>query len=147
MLTSPLYGQQKGRVKGTVVSQTGSLLSGVTVTVTDSLNKVITNTATDAKGLFLFESLEAGKSYNIRFSIVGYGNKEENNFIVKPADNNSILIRMEEGSSQLDEVVVVGYGTQKKLILLELSIWSAKKCLKDAWLLMQRKCYKVLFQI
>ncbi|MGA6120826.1 SusC/RagA family TonB-linked outer membrane protein [Sphingobacterium anhuiense] len=114
VLTSPLYGQQKGRVKGTVVSQTGSLLSGVTVTVTDSLNKVITNTATDAKGLFLFESLEAGKSYNIRFSIVGYGNKEENNFIVKPADNNSILIRMEEGSSQLDEVVVVGYGTQKK---------------------------------
>src|SRR4051812_2968571 len=46
------------------------------------------------------------------FSYVGYGNQE-----IPVGNNTSINVQMAAGASQLNDVVVVGYGTQRKATL------------------------------
>ncbi len=89
-------------VKGTVVDKTGAALPGVTVT----LKATTIGTQTDANGHF---SINAPVNGILRFTFVGYNAKEI-------AVNNQMIINttLDENSTNLNEVVVIGYGTQKK---------------------------------
>mgnify|MGYP000844894834 CR=1 FL=1 len=78
----------------------GRLIIGATVTS----EKTLKGTITDLDGKF---SLEIPENTNLAISYVGYRNQ-----IVKGYSN--MIIRMQEDSRMLDEVVVVGYGTQRK---------------------------------
>lgn len=87
-------------VTGTVVDNTGEPLIGATVMVKGSSN----GTATDIDGNFTLNNVE-GKT--IVVSYVGYKTKEV-------AAAPELKIVLEEDNSTLDELVVVGYGVQKK---------------------------------
>lgn len=87
-------------VTGTVVDNTGEPLIGATVMVKGSSN----GTATDIDGNFTLKNVE-GKT--IVVSYVGYKTKEV-------AAAPELKIVLEEDNSTLDELVVVGYGVQKK---------------------------------
>ena len=89
-------------VKGTVVDKTGAALPGVTVT----LKATTIGTQTDANGHF---SINAPVDGTLRFTFVGYNAKEV-------AVNNQMVINvsLQENTTDLNEVVVIGYGTQKK---------------------------------
>ena len=96
------YAQTKV-VTGTVVSSLdGTVLPGVNVIVKGTT----IGTTTDFDGGF---SLSVSSEDLLVFSYVGFKTQE-----VSVGNKSSFSISLEEDASQLDEVIIVGYGTQKK---------------------------------
>lgn len=93
---------QKVTVKGKVVDVNGEPIIGATVRETGTTN----GTITDFDGNFSFEAGENGK---LEISYVGYKNQE---FIAKKG--KVLAVTLKEDTETLEEVVVVGYGVQKK---------------------------------
>lgn len=91
-------------VNGKVTDAAGELLIGVNVAV-DGVGVGIT----DIDGNY-YMKVPVGST--LTFTYVGY-----KPLSVKVKDKTTINIRMEEDNNALDEVVVIGYGTQKKVNL------------------------------
>lgn len=89
-------------ITGTVADEGGAKLPGVTVTNKQSNIKA----GTDAAGKF---SIAAKSGDVLSFSMVGFETKE-----VTVGSLADIKVTINSTSSDLDQVVVVGYGTQKK---------------------------------
>jgi hypothetical protein len=89
-------------VKGTVKDASGVTLPGVTVKIKGT--SIGTQTTTD--GTF---SITAPSDGTLLFSYLGYDTKE-----VAIAGRPHISVEITSNSKSLDDVVVVGYGTQKK---------------------------------
>lgn len=90
-------------VEGTVSDENGEPLIGVNVQVKGS-NK---GASTDLNGHFVLEDIDENAVLVI--SYIGYVTQE-----VPVSGNRNLTITMVPDSQLLDEVVVVGYGTQKK---------------------------------
>jgi TonB-linked SusC/RagA family outer membrane protein len=98
------YAQAGGiKVKGKATDATGESLIGVTVMVKDSS----IGTATDIDGNY--ELTVPGQSSVLRFTYIGYVAKEETVGI-----RTIINVQLQEDNNVLNEVVVVGYDTQRK---------------------------------
>lgn len=97
--------QGQGIVRGTVTDSSGEPLIGVSILVKGTANGVIS----DLDGGF---SISAAADDVLQFSYVGYINQE-----IQVGNKKILNVIMEEDTKQLDEVVVVGYGTQKKVNL------------------------------
>src|SRR5690606_28870541 len=67
----------------------------------------------DSDGLFGLRSLLQGENYSICAHHLGYTTDSVTNFRVSGTNKNTILFRLISNVDVLDEVVVVGYGTQK----------------------------------
>ncbi len=93
-------------VKGKVTDEQGQPLIGVTVMVKGSTKGAQTN----ADGEF---SIEAPESATLVFSYIGHESQE---VAVKDA-GKALSIVLKGGASGLTEIVVVGYGAQKKINL------------------------------
>ncbi len=93
---------QSQTIKGVVSAEGGLPLPGVTVLVKDTT----TGTATDFDGNY---EISAQPNDVLVFSFIGYTTRE-----VSVGSKTTINVTLEENLSQLEEVVVVGYGTQKK---------------------------------
>ena len=106
-------------VTGTVLDENTNPLSGVTVVAVNSVDTSLTyTTITDVDGIFRFNQLAPGTSYDFRFTYIGYEPYVTNNFVVRSGESNSMAVRMiSSGSAALEEVIVVGYGTQKRVNL------------------------------
>lgn len=102
LLCSMVTFAQTVKVEGTVKDATGNSLPGVTVMVKGTKKGV----ATSDLGRF---SLQAEKTDVLVFSFTGFTTKEET---VGP--RTTINVTLLENVSTLNDVVVVGYGTQKK---------------------------------
>ena len=89
------------QVSGTVLDSNGEPLIGASVMVKGSS----IGTATDMDGNF---NLKAAPGATLVISYVGYETKE-----VK-ASATPLTVRLNDNESMLNEVVVVGYGVQKK---------------------------------
>ena len=88
-------------VKGTVVDNSGEPLVGAAVVVKGAGE----GTMTDLDGNFM---LPASKGQQLEISYVGFATKDVT------VGDGPMEIRMSESTNNLDEVVVVGYGTMKK---------------------------------
>jgi TonB-linked SusC/RagA family outer membrane protein len=98
--------QEPGTVSGTVTSVSdGEPLIGASVLVKGTT----IGTDTDIDGKF---TVKAKKGDVLQFRYVGYEPSE-----VKVGDNNVINVMLQENENNLDEVVVVGYGTQKRKLV------------------------------
>ena len=97
--------QQSKLVKGTIVDATGMPVIGANVMVKGTTN----GTITDMDGNF---SLEADNNAILVVSYIGFANQE-----IKVGNQTNLAITMKEDAEALDELVVVGYGTQKKVNL------------------------------
>lgn len=103
LLLSVGYTQaQNVQVTGTVSDETGSPLPGVTIL----LKGTTTGTTTDLDGKY---SISGPASGVLVFSFIGYTLMEET-----IGNRSQISISLSPDLSDLDEVVVVGYGTVKK---------------------------------
>jgi TonB-linked SusC/RagA family outer membrane protein len=91
------------QLAGRVVSANNEGLPGVTVVVKGTTN----GTTTGADGSFKLSVPETGGT--LVFSYIGYQTQER-----KFAGSETLTIKLLEDTKALDEVVVVGYGTQKK---------------------------------
>lgn len=97
---------QQRTLSGIVTDSNGQPLSNVTVNENGTNNR----TTTQADGRF--EIVSRSSNVVLVFSIVGYNSQE-----VSVGNNSNIQVRMEEAVQSVDEVVVVGYGQQKKVNL------------------------------
>ena len=94
--------QQAKRITGTVVDASGPIIGASVVVKGTSVG-----VATDYDGNF---SLNASPGQTLVVSYIGYLTKE----IKVTANQSNYNITLDEDKQQLDEVVVVGYGTMKK---------------------------------
>ena len=113
LFTLPLKAQNNAVVTGTVISENGDLLQGVTVKAISENEKESYTALTNDKGVFVFRQLTVGGEYNFTASYVGYDDNAVRSFKVK-SGNNSILIKLQPSNNSLEQVVVIGYGTQKR---------------------------------
>lgn len=90
------------KIKGTVLDEKGNSIPGATVLVKGTT----TGTATDLNGAFSFNVPDGA---TLIISFVGYVTQE-----VAIGNRQNIEVVLKEDAAQLDEVVVVGYGSQKK---------------------------------
>lgn len=99
--TAVAFAQGTINVNGTVKDEAGDPLIGVTVRESGSKNA----TVTDLDGNFKINGVRQGAT--LRFSYIGMDDK------VMSA-NTDMVITMTANSNQLDQVVVIGYGSVKK---------------------------------
>lgn len=98
--------QQAGkRITGVVLDKNGEPIIGANVVVKGTTS----GTITDVDGKYV---LEVSDGAVLQISYIGYNPAE-----VKVGKENVIRIVLHEDTQALDEVVVVGYGTQKKVNL------------------------------
>jgi TonB-linked SusC/RagA family outer membrane protein len=101
-------------VAGIVRSADGAPLSNVSVTVKNAHSNFSAGTQTDSSGVFHFAGLEAGGGYEFIFSSIGFEQQIFSNNTLKPGSVFSLVVKMNAAQEGLNEVVVVGYGTQQK---------------------------------
>jgi TonB-linked SusC/RagA family outer membrane protein len=104
-LSYTTWAQTQSNVNGLVTDFSGEPLIGVSILVKGTSN----GTVTDLDGKF---SLSAEMGNMLQISYVGYISQE-----VKVESDKLLRIIMEEDTKKLEEVVVIGYGTQKKVNL------------------------------
>ena len=103
MLATLTWAQGTVTVKGTVTDQQNEPLIGVTVMID---GQTAGGTVTDFDGNY---SLKAASNATLKFSYIGYQDQK-----IAIAGKTTINVTMKEDAALLEEVVVVGYGTQKK---------------------------------
>lgn len=92
------------KVKGRITGNDGLPLAGVVVTVSGNTSKGVIS---DNDGAY---EIEADGKASLEFSCIGYKT------ITEAVSGRSVIdVVMEEDSQMLEEIVVVGYGTQKKV--------------------------------
>ena len=96
---------QTSTVTGTVTDNNGAPLAGVTVGIKGKKTFV---TATGTNGKFTVTTVNPSTDV-LLFSYVGFQKQE-----FKLNGQNSITVTLQPGGGSLGEVVVVGYGTQKR---------------------------------
>jgi TonB-linked SusC/RagA family outer membrane protein len=98
--------QQQGKtITGKVVDINGEPIIGANIIEVGTNNGTVTN----MDGNF---SLKVADNATIRVSYIGYVEQE-----IKTTGKSSFQVTLQENVKSLDEVVVVGYGTQKKVNL------------------------------
>lgn len=98
----PLWGLAQPVVRGTVTSSEGEALSGVTVIVENTT----TGTVSNARGHY---QLKASTGDTLIFSLLGYES------VRMPVSGTEMNVVLTPDTQQVEEVVVVGYGIQRKV--------------------------------
>ena len=93
---------QTSFVKGSVTDEKGESMPGVNIVVKGTTVGVVT----DINGKF---QIEAGAKATLSISFVGYKTQD-----IPVGGKKEINVKLEQNNLQVDEVVVVGYGVQRK---------------------------------
>jgi TonB-linked SusC/RagA family outer membrane protein len=96
---------KKRTVKGTVKDNNGEPVIGATIMESGTKN----GTVTDADGNFVIEIASDSK---LDITSIGYKSQT-----IKPSATGTTSVSLSEDSNLLDDVVVVGYGTQRKKLI------------------------------
>ncbi len=101
---------QAGRIAGTVTdSTTGTPLPGVNVVIVGTQ----TGASTGGDGSYVISGLDPG-AYDVQASFIGYTSQIVEDVEVSTAEATLVDIVLSESTVQLEDVVVVGYGTQRR---------------------------------
>jgi hypothetical protein len=100
---SPLAAQVH-QLTGKVTGEGANELPGVSIVVKGTQR----GTVTDANGDYSLP-LPAGESVTLTFSFLGYQSQD-----ITPGAQTRLNVSLKPGDNALSEVVVVGYGTQRK---------------------------------
>lgn len=99
---SPVTEREKKKVSGLILDENKMSVAGASVTVKNQTRGVIA----DAEGRF---TIDVDEGDVLIISFLGYSDKE-----VQVGKDTDITIELSPKSSELDEVTVVAYGTQRK---------------------------------
>ena len=115
-ISSKGFSQTNATVTGIVSNEAGVPIAGATIT---AVNEIASTgqftTITSNKGEFNFKQLAVGAKYRFIVSYTGYKEQVIQNYTVKVSGNTAIKVTLAVSNADLDEVIVVGYGTQKRL--------------------------------
>lgn len=100
---------QTGDISGTVTdAQSGETLPGVNVVIVGTTQ----GAATNAEGEYTIGGLEAGE-YDLRATFVGY-EAVEKSVDVAAGETTTVDFALQPSAQQLEDLVVVGYGTREE---------------------------------
>ncbi|WP_295117040.1 TonB-dependent receptor [uncultured Chitinophaga sp.] len=118
MLNTGVFAQeQTATVEGVVTDEQGVPLPFVSVLARNTLTKKSFPAISDSLGRFRFANVPTVGTYAFDFSSYGYQKRSVTGYVVKSGVPNSVMVSLTIDESKLSEVVVVGYGTQKKVNL------------------------------
>ena len=95
--------EQQRKIQGKIIDESGNPLEGVSVKIKGESH----GTITDVTGAF---TLVVANNAILEITYVGFQTQE-----INVGAKNNFTIVMKGGTTELDQVVVVGYGTQKKV--------------------------------
>ncbi|WP_166332994.1 SusC/RagA family TonB-linked outer membrane protein [Sphingobacterium chungjuense] len=98
---------QTNNLSGRVSSQSGEAVQGATVRILGTQLAISTNEA----GEYAFNAIPLGNRM-VTVEVVGYETAQQS--IVINAGSNTLDFQLQASSSDLEEVVVIGYGTQRR---------------------------------
>ncbi len=101
-------------VSGLIQDEKGEPLRGASVIATNTKTKFSAGAQTDSLGVFTFQRLPAGGPYSFTISSIGYESQTLSNYTIKTGATVLLSVKLQSQTGALGEVVVVGYGTQKK---------------------------------
>lgn len=109
-LIKTTYLLASGIVKGKVTESKGQPMAGVTIKLEGLGEEQVKST--DGQGNYMFSSIKPG-SYKLSYYYLGY-TTQSRMVVVAEGENPDLNVVLEEAAAQLGEIVVVGFGTQKK---------------------------------
>lgn len=105
----------KDAVRGVVKNEKSLPMGQVSVVVKDRNSAFTKATQTNDAGMFSFHQLESGHTYNFTFSFLGYQPKTMEGYLYNAGDMITLAVKLDSAQAgSLNEVVVVGYGTQRR---------------------------------
>lgn len=115
LMSGALFSQaKKESVRGIVQDEKGQSLIGVTITVENKAKNFFAHTQSDTTGMFSFKELEPGGPYKFTFSYIGYEKQVLEGYEYNKNEVITLSVKLQVSSRNLNEMVVVGYGTQRK---------------------------------
>ena len=111
---------QQKTVSGVVTDETNQPMPGVAVTVPGTTMGVIT----DIDGNY---HIKLNEGEQLHFSFIGYQNQD-----IDPSGRTQINVQLQPESTELDDIVVVGYGTMKKSDLSGASVSVGEEAIKGS---------------
>lgn len=99
---------QNGSISGKIVDEHGQPLPGATATV----NGTTSGAAADANGNYVIRGVKPG-TYTVTARFVGYKDLSKS-VTLPPSGNVTAQFQLQPAATALNEIVVVGYGTQRK---------------------------------
>jgi TonB-linked SusC/RagA family outer membrane protein len=121
-IAQPRVIQKLIKITGKVTDEKGESLPGVSVRVLNSP----TGTVTNITGLY---EITAAEDATLLFTYIGYSNQ---NIAVNSQTTLNVVLKVDAAASTLNEVVVVGYGTQKRVSITGAVAVISSKELKQA---------------
>ena len=117
-----VFAQQRNTLSGTVTDSNGEPLIGANVTVKGTNNGSIT----DVNGKYTLQQVPSNAT--LVFAYIGYLSQE-----IAVNNQRTVDMKLKEDTQNLDEVVVVGYGTQaKRDMAVSVAVVDAKKLQKTS---------------
>jgi len=109
-ITVVMFGQATttSGINGKIVDPSGKALPGATVVAIHVPSGSQYGAVANADGLFSIQGMRPGGPYTIEVSFIGYAKKSLTNISLLLGENFVLNAGMEEASTQLNEVVVVG---------------------------------------
>lgn len=111
---SPSRAQEASQVKGVVHNNNNEPLAGVSVIIRNTKSNFSSGTTTDSSGVFSFLRLPPGGPYAFSFSAVGFESQTLSGYHTQNNGILTLMVKMKGSVTSLDQVVVVGYGAQKR---------------------------------
>ncbi|MBI9064930.1 MAG: SusC/RagA family TonB-linked outer membrane protein [Marinilabiliaceae bacterium] len=116
-----VFQQEDVLIKGKITDSKGDPLVGVNVYETSNVSQGV---ITDFEGNYVIEI--SSNDSELTFSYIGFLTQK-----LRPSGRNEINVILEDEFNDLDEIVVVGYGTQKKVNMTGAVASVDKKMLDD----------------
>ncbi|HEY9256452.1 TonB-dependent receptor plug domain-containing protein, partial [Chitinophaga sp.] len=113
----PAQAQKKTWIKGLIEDEKGQPVPGASVQLKSGVDSLKSFAVTDVKGVFTFDNSRQQGPFVFTIAYVGYVTQTITKSSLDPQKEQSLYVVLKESSSALSEIVVVGYGTQKKINL------------------------------
>ena len=101
-------------VRGTVRTGQGEPVVGASVVVKNASRGISKGAATDSSGNFEFSGLPAGKGYSFVVTSVNYNEQTAAGYELIAGNTATITVELSSRENALSDIVVVGYGTQRR---------------------------------
>lgn len=106
--------QNTNEINGLVNNANGNPVANASVMVRNATSKFSAGTTTDSSGNFHFKNLPLGGPYSFEISAISHESQTLSGYILKKGDILSLLVTLKEIQNVMNEVIVVGYGTQRR---------------------------------
>ncbi|RFS19402.1 TonB-dependent receptor [Chitinophaga silvatica] len=115
LLPFHLLAQEKRiTVTGSVTNERNEPIPGVSVAAKSNVTGAVIGAQTSANGVYQLNGLQPGVTYHLLFTAVGYEATQSAAISLPEGTSKTLNITLKEATSVLNQVVVVGYGVQRR---------------------------------